>query len=468
MSIRTKTIWTAIGLASALGATQAHAQSATAAQVENLQQQIRSLEKKLEKVQQKTFLNASAAYMPTKAAKFAPPDVLVSMKGNRPTICTADGFNCVGITGRVHFDVGTYSYKPNSLATAPQNLQGGVNTRRARLGLVGTFARDWDFGLIVDGGGSQDGPVRLHNAYFSYKGFKNMRIEGGYMKVPYSLEYYTSSNNITFIERASPVAVATDLAAGNERATFGAHAYDKMWWAGAYVTGPKVGDDHTNRMPWGVTGRLAFAPINSNAGTLMLGGGVQYMGDTGGPVGVNQLRFRDRIEIRIDPTRVIDTGTMNDVRNALVLSGEAAVSVGSFHAQGEYFDYSISRHFAPDLRFQGGYIQAGYILTGEQRKYSSSSATLGGIKPKNPFFWDMTGGIGAWEVAARYSYLDLNDQLVFGGTQKNITVGVNWYLNDNMRLMFNWVHGQVDKTNVAGADRGAKYDAFAMRTQFAF
>ena len=119
MSIRTKTIWTAIGLAGALGATQAHAQSASAAQVENLQKQIRALEKKLEKVQQKTFLNASAAYMPTKAAKFAPPDVLVTMKGNRPTICTADGFNCVGITGRLQLDVAGYSNTPNSAAWRP-------------------------------------------------------------------------------------------------------------------------------------------------------------------------------------------------------------------------------------------------------------------------------------------------------------------------------------------------------------
>ena len=467
MPAKTKFMVGAIGLAGALGAAQAHAQTTTTAQVEGLQKQIRALEKKLEKVQQRTFLNASAGYMPTKA-KFAPPDVLVTMKGNRPSICTADGYNCIGITGRLHFDVGGYSYSPNSAATTPRILQGGVNARRARIGLVGTLARDWDFGLIVDGGGAQDGSVTLHNAYLSYKGFKNTRIEGGYMKVPYSLEYYTSSNNITFIERASPVVVATDLAAGNARATFGAHTYDKWWWAGAYVTGPKVGADHTQRIPWGATGRLALAPVNTSAGAFMFGGGIQYLGDTGGPAGVNQLRYRDRIEIRIDPTRLIDTGTLNNVRNALVLSGEAAVTFDSFHAQGEYFDYSISRHIEPDLRFKGGYIQAGYILTGEQRKYSASSATLSGVKPKNPFFWDAAGGIGAWEIAARYSYLDLNDKAVFGGKQENITVGLNWYVNNNMRMMFNWIHGTVQKTNLAGADRGAKYDAFAMRTQFTF
>jgi phosphate-selective porin OprO/OprP len=468
MSIRRKTIATALGLASAFGATPALAQAATAEQVENLQQQIRALEKKLEAVRQKTFLNASAAYIPTKGGKFAPPDVLVSMKGNRPSVCTADGFNCVGITGRLHFDVGGYSYSPNTAAATPRTLQGGVNARRARIGLVGTFARDWDFALVFDGGGSQDGTVTLNNAYLSYKGFKGVRIEGGYMDVPYTLDEATSSNNITFMERASAQVLAADLGAGDNRAAFGVRANDKWWWAGAYLTGPTAGYDHSLRIPYAVTGRLVFAPINTDAGAFLFGGDVLYLADTGGAPGINDLRMRERIEVRIDPTRVLDTGTLANVSSALVLSAEAGATVGSFHAQGEYFDYTISRFAQPDLNFKGGYIQAGYILTGERRKYSASSGSLGGVTPKDPFFWDMSGGTGAWELAARYSYVDLNDALVFGGTQKNITVGLNWYLNDNMRLMFNWIHGQVDKTNVAGVDRGAKYDAFAMRTQFAF
>jgi len=467
MSAKTKFILGAIGLAGALGATQAHAQTATAEQVESLQKQIRALEKKLESVQQKTFLNASAGYMPTKA-KFAPPDVLVTMKGNRPTICTADGFNCVGITGRLHLDVGGYSYRPNTAATTPQDLQNGVNARRARIGLTGVFARDWEYALIVDGGGSQDGTVTLNNAYVSYKGFKGVRIEGGYMDVPYTLDEATSSNNITFMERASSQVLATDLGAGDNRAAFGVRANDNWWWAGAYLTGPTTGYDHSLRVPYAATGRLVFAPINTDAGAFLFGGDVLYLADTGGAPNVNELRMRERIEVRIDPTRVLDTGALANVNNALVLSAEAAATVGSFHAQGEYFDYSISRLAQPDLHFKGGYVQAGYILTGEKRKYNASSGSLGGVNPANPFFWDMTGGTGAWEIAARYSYVDLNDKAVFGGKQENVTVGLNWYLNENMRMMFNWIHGTVQKTNLAGIDRGAKYDAFAMRTQFAF
>lgn len=95
----------AITLVGAVSTAQASGQTVTPEQVEDLQKQIRLLEKKLESVQHKTFLNTSAGYMPTKGT-FAPPDVLVSMKGGAPRICTTDGFNCVGLTGRLHFDVG--------------------------------------------------------------------------------------------------------------------------------------------------------------------------------------------------------------------------------------------------------------------------------------------------------------------------------------------------------------------------
>jgi phosphate-selective porin OprO/OprP len=68
-----------------------------------------------------------------------------------------------------------------------------------------------------------------------------------------------------------------------------------------------------------------------------------------------------------------------------VFSGEAAAQFGSFYAQGEYFDYSINRlNGLSDLHFNGGYVQASYVVTGEQRKYNNASGSFGGINPKDP------------------------------------------------------------------------------------
>ena len=119
-------------------------------------------------------------------------------------------------------------------------------------------------------------------------------------------------------------------------------------------------------------------------------------------------------------------------------------------------------------------MQAGFVLTGESHKYNPGSASYAGIVPDNPF--SLTGGgWGAWEVAGRASTINLNDRLgvatgVAGGQQTVYTLALNWYVNRNIRFMFNYLHGnvakQVSATNFG--DTGSKFDAVAMRTQFAF
>src|ERR1700730_4905851 len=123
---------------------EARAQSAASAETEiaALKRQLLLMEQKLEALQKQTAANTAAAAkanakadarvavtsanaaIPVKAA-VAPSDVVVTMPGNRPTICTADNLNCVAITSRVHFDVGGYNYRPNTAATAPQRLDDG-------------------------------------------------------------------------------------------------------------------------------------------------------------------------------------------------------------------------------------------------------------------------------------------------------------------------------------------------------
>ena len=181
----------------------------------------------------------------------------------------------------------------------------------------------------------------------------------------------------------------------------------------------------------------------------------------------------DRIEVRVDPSSnaLLSTGALANVDNLRILSAEAAVGIGSFYAQGEYFDYRLSRFGnLGESHFTGGYGEASFVLTGEARKYNSSAGAYGGVKPKDPFVWG-AGGYGAWEIAGRYSYTNLNDldlPAVRGGVLSNTTLGLNWYPNENMRFMFNWIHGKVDKSDALARDIGASYDVYAVRSQFAF
>jgi phosphate-selective porin OprO/OprP len=518
----------AVSLVGLMLASQAHAESGGNDQeIALLRQQLRLLEQKLDKLQKQTTANTAAAAnanakvdatakvananaaIPVKGP-VAPSGAVVTMPGNRPTICTDDGLNCVAFTGRIHFDGGGYDYHPNTAATVPQRLDDGVNARRARIGLVGKFMGDWNFGLIYDFGGSSDGFAStagvggasvgflpggalsgLENAYLSYTGFKpfggTLAIEGGVMDLPITLDEATSSNDIMFMERASSGVIASNIAANDFRSAVGARWFNDRFWAGAYATGPTTGAIHSassinpngTTEQFGAVARVAAQVLSTNDYTLHIGGDAEFLirPPHNLVTGAQTLTLSDRPELRIDPTALISTGAMAGTTGAQVYSAEAAATVGSLYLQGEYFWYNVERKAIPglpDVKFQGGYAQAGYILTGETRKYNPGSASYGGVNPAHPFSLDGAGW-GAWEIAGRYSTMDLNDQLasangIAGGRQNVYTLALNWYVNRNVRFMFDYLHGDVRKqlspTNFT--DTGSKFDAFAMRTQVAW
>jgi phosphate-selective porin OprO/OprP len=523
---------TAAGLIGAMVASQANAQSASNhdAEIAVLKQQLRLMEQKLDKLQKQTnansataaAANANAKAADAKAARVtaanaaipvkgpvAPSGVVVTMPNNRPTICTADQQNCVAITSRLHWDVGGYDFRPNTAGTLPQKLDSGQNVRRARIGVAGKFLSDWNFALVYDFGGSSDGfggsaPGSLpgggvsgvENAYLSYTGLKpfggKMAIEAGIMDVPYTLDEATSSNDILFMERSSANVIATNIAAGDFRSAVGARWWNDALWAGGYVTGPSTGAIHSassvtpagTTEQYGAVARVAGNPISGKDYSLHIGVDAQWLIQPPRNL-VTQAQtvtLSDRPELRLDPTTLISTSAIANASGAQVYSVEAAATYGPLIVQGEYYWYNVDRSAntglppfgAPSLRFQGGYAQAGYVLTGETHVYNPASASYSGIKPAHPFSLD-GGGWGAWEIAGRVSMIDLNNQLgtatgIAGGRQTVYTAALNWYVNGNIRFMFNYLHGTVDRqaSPISTADTGSSFDAFAMRTQFAF
>ena len=516
----------AISLIGVLTTSQAHAQSADA-EIAALKQQLRLMEQKLDKLQKQTAANTAAAASANAKADgkvsvananaaypikgpVAPSDAVVKMPNNRPTICTADDRNCIAITSRVHFDGGGYDYHPNTAATVPQRLDNGVNVRRARIGVIGKFMEDWNYALIYDFGGASDGFAStasvngaavgflpggalsgIENAYLSYTGLKpfggKLAIEGGVMDLPFTLDEASSSNDLPFMERAAAGIAATNIATGDFRSAAGARWYTDTFWVGAYATGPTTGAIHSASSinPPGTTEQLgAFARvadqiISGKDYSLHIGGGAEWLIHPPHNLiaGTQTLTLSDRPEVRIDPTVLVSTGAIAGVSQAQVYNAELAATYGPLFFQSEYLWFNVDRTaFAPlpRLKFQGGYAEVAYALTGETRPYNAASASYGGIAPANPFSLN-GGGWGAWEIAGRYSTIDLNDRLgaatgIAGGRQTIYTLALNWYVNRNVRFMFDYLHGniakQVSPTNFG--DAGAKFDAFAMRTQVAF
>jgi phosphate-selective porin OprO/OprP len=526
----------AASLAAILAAGSANAQTVSADQIDKLQAQIEILQRELKQLKGKVNAappapqQAYAADLPGKIGKAPPPPptAIVRMSaGNRPSICTPDGLNCIAFTSRLHLDTGGYWYDPNTrtgflvpAGPPPQHLDAGVNARRARIGVLGTFMGDWNYALIYDFGGSSDGfggtvastagtttallpgggTSGIENAYLSYTGFKpfdgTLAIEGGYMDVLYTLSNAMSSNDILFLERAASNNIATNIAAGDFRSAFGARWWNNWAWVGAYFTGPTSGAIHSgsSALPnaateqYGVTARAAFQVVNEKDYTLHIGADFEALLKPAfnRVTGFQTLTLSDRPELRIDPTTLISAGigsaATGTVTGAQVYSFEAAGTYGPFFVQGEYYHYNVDRSpvtptgFAPSLKFDGGYVEASWVLTGETHGYNASAAAYGGIVPRDPWNWNGVGW-GAWEIAARYSVVDLNDRLGFadgvaGGKQEVFTAGLNWYVNRNVRFMLNYLHGTVDRSSVVvGAlnnNNGSTFDALAMRTQVAF
>ncbi|HEX6200190.1 MAG TPA: porin, partial [Thermoanaerobaculia bacterium] len=165
------------------------------------------------------------------------------------------------------------------------------------------------------------------------------------------------------------------------------------------------------------------------------------------------LRFRSRPESHLAP-RIVDTGAFGDDGLTLV-SAEAALVTGPFHAQGEYAQAAVdATGGAADPDFDGFYVGGGWFLTGESRPYDGGS--FGRVKPRRP----LGAGPGAWEVALRYSTLDLTDGAIAGGEVDDVTLALNWYPYSNVRWMLDYV--LADRQDVG------EVDAVQMRFQIDF
>jgi phosphate-selective porin OprO/OprP len=264
------------------------------------------------------------------------------------------------------------------------------------------------------------------------------------------LQESTSSNWITFMERGLP---AVFFPGRNMGAMLSGNLLeDRLLWQ---VGGFRDTDDSGFAFDsWGdeqvdIATRLAGAPIYANEGAqvLHLGGSYihRFLDDT--------VRWRERPEANL-AQRFVDTqnsfaaGGDIPANNADILNLELAGVLGPFSAQTEWTGSWVQGdHGQGDVDFWGIYVEASWFLTGEHKNYDLGNGRFGRIKPKANFD-PADGGWGAWEIAARYSYLDLDDRNIEGGVLWDVTAGVNWYLYPNFRWMLNYVHGDVRRRGV--------------------
>jgi len=440
---------------------------------------------------------ATQAAARAQAAAAAPPataagseGVKVSMPEGRPTIASADGRASLAIGGLVQFDMGGYFQHPNQNTQFP-HLNDGVNLRRGRLYFVGKFD-DFRVNITPDFGGSPDGAPTLFEANFNYIGFKPVTATVGYFHPFVSLSDATFPGNFLFLERPSIINIERSVAAGIQRASLGANAATEDYFASAYLTGPLFGAQRPtplNGEQVGVIGRLATRPYHDEdwsfhtefSGQMAFHPNVNANGTPG--VSRTTLTFGDFPELRIDFNQLVDTGPLS-ARGASVYGGELAANWRNFLVQGEYYQIGVTQSKlpgvpSPRLGFNGGYVEGSWVVTGEPHPYDAERAAWGRPKVDHPFSLD-DGGIGAWELAARYSTVSLDSNVfpgvaqsvtggIYGGQQQIAALALSWYPNDWVRFMLQFQHTNVDKLNSAGKVQiGQHFETLAGRAQVAF
>lgn len=177
------------------------------------------------------------------------------------------------------------------------------------------------------------------------------------------------------------------------------------------------------------------------------------------------FQFTSKPEIHL-ATDFVDTGRFTaDFAN--LINPELAIVYGPFSLQTEYTfaDINHKRSTIGSNDFTGFYVYGSYFLTGEHRKYERKNGALGRVKPNKNFYWGR--GMGAIELTGRYSKLDLSDRTIDGGKLDDITLGVNWYLNPDTRVMLNYVRAKAVLSNI-GDTRDGNANLLAMRFQIDF
>ena len=354
------------------------------------------------------------------------------------------------LDARVNLDGAFFIEDKNSLGD-------GVQLRRARLAvktvLWGNWYAETDVNFAQEIVAMKDAFLRYDNL-FRHTGY----VRVGNFKEPFGLEEVTSSRNLLFLERSQGLdAFVPNRKMGLEVAHFAPGYRVAVGMFGPDVTVYETG---AKDMTWNFTGRATWNGLRTDKSVLHLGAAGSWRQPD---FASGTLRFKTRNEYHVNNYKYIDTDNISGVERYGMADGEAAYVNRRLRLQGECTGVTVRREASyPDLSFSGGYVCASLFLTNDNHPYEWEDAEFGKVIPK--------GKYGAWEIATRYSKVDMTSHDVLGGVSDAFTLGLNWYANVNVHVLADFVMVNNDKdANARGSLVGNDdYKCFEFRFMTAF
>ena len=330
------------------------------------------------------------------------------------------------------------------------DFRNGTMLRRGRFAVKSKLWEVWNAEYDMD---IADNSVEVKDMWFSYNGFKNGFIKVGHFKVPFSLNELTSSRLLTFMERGYP-----NVFPPGRRSALGVTKWGNIWHLSTAVYGQELAEKEQTRIDEsiGFAGRFALSPRIGEKLLFHLGaGGVYQTPDNDS----ESIEYKIEPEAKMGDSEIL-VADISDVETIILYGLEGAVKYDNFSIQGEYIQSNLARlNDLEDVTFSGFYTFLSWIITGEERPYYVNEGEFGQVIPNSKK--------GAFELAVRYSHLDLTDEdaLIFGGMANNIVVGLNWYANPNLRIMLNYnIVDNSENANMGGSLIGNDdFNVFQMR-----
>ena len=321
----------------------------------------------------------------------------------------------------------------------------GSEFRRVRLFSSGTMYSNVNYKLQLDFAG---GKIAFKDVWMELGELPiNGKLRVGHFKEPLRLEVLTSSKYITFMERSLVTSMFADR---NTGAMYHTSFGDRLaFQSGVFREGDSFGNDKTANNNVNITSRVTYLAINNEGKLLHLGASNSLRKNND-----NTYDLSTKAENHLG-NKLIDA-KFEDITESNVFGGELAYINGSLSLQGEYLQTTLIGE--TETKLSGFYGQVSYFLTSESRPYKNSLDGFGRVSPYNNYG---SGNKGAIELVARISQICL--QKADEGQLNDITVGLNWYLNPNTRVMLNYVMGEMTKGTEVTVE-----NAVMMRVQLDF
>ena len=381
------------------------------------------------------------------------------------------------VFGRIHIDMWHFASEGDDIDTLEgMDPQDRFTFRRMRIGVSGKI--DTNMGYKIEAEYANGNNFEYRDAFISFEdlAYFNKVIIGNH-KRPYGLDHLNSSKYNVFMERPFAVEAFNE---DNRRLGISSNGVSDdqryNWRYGvwnmqrAQSNAGYIGDHYQLEIASRMADTWWWDEASNGRGYGHFAISSSYREPNG--QGANNLsRYRTRPEAR-STNRWLDTGTIAGASHESLVGVEGVVNVGPLQVVGEYQYSDIDRieSFGNNVRVHGGYVYASYFLTGEHIPWNRRTGTIGRIKPFENFFsvCDCDGfaqrGMGAWQVAARYSYADFSDENIDGGRGRSLSLALNWYWNAYARVQFNYMLGDIESAATVDGD----YQMFGARFMIDF